>query len=67
MRRDRSADRAGEYRQQAISFLKLARMTADPDTQNQLIKIAQRYRALADAEECGADGERRSSELKLSS
>jgi len=30
-------------------------MTADPDTQTELIKIAQRYRALADAEECGAD------------
>src|SRR4029079_1757136 len=52
MRRNKSADRAGEYRQQAISCLKLARMSADPDTQSQLIMIAQRYRALADAEEC---------------
>jgi hypothetical protein len=50
-------------RDQAIRYLKLARMTADPDTQNQLIKIAQRYRALADAEECGADAERRSTGL----
>jgi hypothetical protein len=64
MRRTKSPDRpnAGDYRQQAISYLKLARMTADPDTQNELIKIAQRYRALSDAKECG-DVERRSSEL----
>jgi hypothetical protein len=46
---------AGEYRQQAISCLKLARMTADPHTQVQLIKIAQHYRALADALECDTD------------
>jgi hypothetical protein len=57
MRGDKFADgpNAGEYRQQAICCLKLARMTADPDTQIQLIKIAERYRALADAEECDAD------------
>jgi hypothetical protein len=29
-------------------------MTADPDTQNQLIKIAQHYRTLADTEKHGA-------------
>jgi len=63
MRWDRSADKAGEYRQHAISCLKLARMTADADTQNELIKIAERYRALADVEEGGADAERRSSDL----
>ena len=50
MRRTKSPDgpNAGDYRQQAISCLKLARVTADPDTQNQSIKIAQRFRALAD-------------------
>jgi hypothetical protein len=65
MRKNKFADwlSASEYRQQAISYLKLARMTADPDTQNQLIKIAQRCRRLADAEESGADAERRSSDL----
>jgi hypothetical protein len=38
-------------------------MTVDADTQNELIKIAKRHRALADAEKGGADAERRSSDL----
>jgi hypothetical protein len=47
--------RARKYRDQAISYLKLARMTTDPDTQNRFIKIAQHYCALADAEERDAE------------
>jgi hypothetical protein len=52
-----------KYREQATSYLELARMTADPDAQNRFIKIAQHYRTLADAEERDAEGrgvERRS-------
>jgi hypothetical protein len=55
--------RAHTYRDQAISYLKLAGMTVDPDVQNRFIKIAQHYRTLADAEESDAESkgvERRS-------
>jgi hypothetical protein len=47
--------RADTYRDQAISYLKLAGMTVDPDVQNRFIKIAQHCRMLADAEERDAE------------
>ena len=52
-----------KYRDQAIRYLELARMTARADAQNRFIKIAQHYRTLADAEERDAESkgvERRS-------
>jgi hypothetical protein len=47
--------RAETYRNQAISYLKLAGMTVDLDVQNRFIKIAQHCRMLADAEERDAE------------
>ena len=43
--------KAREYRERAIGYLELARLTPNLDAQNRFIKIAQHYRTLANAEE----------------
>ena len=48
-------EKAREYRERAIDYLELARIAANLDAQNRLIKLAQHYRALADAEEREAE------------
>ena len=47
--------KAREYRERAIGYLELARLTPNLDAQNRFIKIAQHYRALAEAEERDAE------------
>ena len=52
-----------EYRERAIGYLELARLTPNVEVQNRFIKIAKHYRSLADAEERDAESkvvERRS-------
>jgi hypothetical protein len=59
----RHCKKAREYHERAIGYLELARLTPNLDAQNRFIKIAQRYRALTDAEERDAESksiERRS-------
>ena len=50
LKRLRHLTRAYEHWQQGIGYLKLSRLTSDPNVQERLVRIAQQYRSLAETD-----------------